>query len=92
MTGAPTAVPFGAFSATGPRDWSAITGASFTFVRLIVTVPLSDRFGEPLSVACTVRLKLGVVSKSSAAGVRTVTWPVAESIAKALPVFPAVIE
>ena len=54
-------------------------------------VPVLDSGGAPLSVACTVRLKVGVVSKSSAALLATVICPVPALIANAPPVFPAVM-
>src|SRR6187399_1712991 len=86
----PTAVPFALFSAR--LNVAAVTtGASFTLVRLIVIVLLPLRIGVPLSVAVTVRLKLGVVSKFNTALVATVMAPVAELIAKAPPVFPPVM-
>ena len=69
-----------------------MTGASLTLVRAIVTVAVSVRTGEPRSVAVTVRLNAGVLSKLSAAGVLTVIWPVLELIWKASPVLPPVME
>jgi len=65
-------------------------GASFSFVKWMVTVALPDRAGEPLSVTSTVRLKLGFVSRSSGAACATVICPVL-STSKAPPVFPCVI-
>ena len=62
-------------------------GASLTFVRFTVTVAVSVR--PPASVTCTVSVKLGVVSKSSAAALATVIAPVVGLIAKAPPVLPA---
>jgi hypothetical protein len=81
-------VPSAAFSSTA-KLWSLTTGASFALLRLIVTVAVSVRV--PVSSTWTVRAKLGVVSKSSAAWFATVISPVAASIAKAPPVLPAVI-
>ena len=86
----PTLVPFGAFSGTA-KVAGLTTGASLTSVRLTVIVAVPDIAGEPLSVTCTVRLNVGVVSKSSAAELATVITPVVASIAKAVPVFPPVI-
>ena len=67
----------------------AITGASLTSVRLTVTAAVSVR--PPASVTVTVRLKTGVVSKSSWVESLTVISPVAESIANAPPGSPPVI-
>ena len=64
------------------------TGASFTFVRLIVTVLLAVR--APASATCTVRLNVGVVSKSSLLESATVMIPAA-LIAKAPRLLPPVM-
>ena len=86
----PTTVPPGLFSAR-LNVAGVTTGASLTSVRVTVTVALPDRGGVPLSVAWTVRLKTGVVSKSRAAALATESWPLPGLIAKAPPVLPAVI-
>ncbi len=67
----------------------AIVGTSLTLVRLIVTVLLADRV--PSSVTVTVRLNVGVVSKSSLVVSATVMTP-ALLMAKAPELFPPVIE
>ena len=59
--------------------------------RVLPVVAGALRLGVPLSVAVTVRLKLGVVSKSTALEVATVIWPVVGWMAKAPPVLPPVI-
>ena len=86
----PTSVAFGLFSAAGKVAGFTV-GTSFAFVRLIVIVADALSGGAPLSVTCTVRPKLGVVSKSSAAAFATVISPVVGSIANAPPVLPPVI-
>ena len=67
-----------------------MTGVSLRSLRLIVTVAVS--VNAPVSSTWTVREKLGVVSKSRAAALLTVIWPLAALMAKALPVLPAVID
>src|SRR5215831_18146469 len=86
----PTALPLAALLFT-ENVWSLTTGASFTFVRFTVIVLLPNSCGTPLSVALTVRLKLGVVSKSNAVLLATVMAPVAALIVNALPVLPPVM-
>src|SRR5262245_39965708 len=86
----PTAAPFAASSAT-LKVPSLATGASLTSTMLTVIVAVPDSGGVPLSVTCTVRAKVGVASKSSAAPDATVIAPVDGLIANALPVLPAVI-
>ena len=54
-------------------------------------VAVLDIAVEPLSDTCTVKVKVGVVSKSRAALLATVIWPVLPLMAKAPPVLPAVI-
>jgi hypothetical protein len=84
-----TEVPIGAFSATAATPSLAV-GASLTSVIVIVTVVESESGTPPSSVAVTVRVKLGVASKSTAAWLATVIWPAA-SIANAPPVLPPVM-
>ena len=86
----PTAVPFAEFSGT-ENVAGLTTGGSLRSIRLTMIVPVPESAGVPSSVTCTVREKLGVVSKFSAALLATVIWPVVASIAKAPPVLPAVI-
>ena len=83
----PTVVPFAVFSGI-EKLWAEIVGASFTLVRLIVTVLLAVR--PPASATCTVRLNVGVVSKSSWLESATVITP-AELIAKAPRLLPPVM-
>ena len=66
----------------------AKTGASFTLVKLIVTVLVAVR--PPASVTCTVRPNVGVVSKSSLLELATVMTPAA-LIAKAPRLLPHVM-
>jgi hypothetical protein len=86
----PTLVPLALFSSTenGPPVGA---GSSLTSFKLTVTVADPVAGGVPSSVTSIVRLKVGVVSKSSAALSATVISPVAAPIAKAPPVLPAVI-
>ena len=84
----PTTVLLAEFSSTA-KLWSLTTGASLRSLRLTVTVAVS--VSVPESSTWTMRPKLGVVSKSSAAWLATVISPVAALIAKAPPVFPAVM-
>ena len=78
----PTTVPSPLFSARTKAASTAV-GASFTSVRLTVTAAVSVR--PPASVTVTVRLKTGVVSKSSWVESATVISPVAGSIENAPP-------
>ena len=74
----------------GPRLRNARQDqGSVTSLRSIVTVPSSVR--APKSTTCTVRLKVGVVSKSNAPWLFTVTSPLEALIAKASFVFPPVM-
>jgi hypothetical protein len=57
----PTAVPTALFSLTA-NVWFATTGGSLRLLRLTVIVFVPLAAGTPLSVTCTVRLKLGVAS------------------------------
>src|SRR4029453_17926238 len=66
-------------------------GGSLTLVTLMVTVVVPTRLPAPLSVAVTVKVKVGFVSKSTAAELATVISPVEGLIAKAPPVLPSVI-
>ena len=64
-------------------------GASFTSLRLTVMVALA--LNPPPSMTCTVKLKAGLVSKSSAALLATLIAPLLELITNALLVLPAVM-
>jgi hypothetical protein len=86
----PTGVPLAEFSGTVITA-SFATGASLTFDREITTCAVSLSGGAPLSVACTVRLNTGVVSKSSTLPSATVMAPVVGSMAKPPAALPAVI-
>ena len=83
----PTTVPFGLFSAR-LNVAGDTTGASLRSVRLIVTVASPERTGTPVSVTRTVRLNVGLVSKSTAATLATVICPEVGWIANAPPVLP----
>jgi hypothetical protein len=83
----PTTVPMATFSST-LKVWSFTTGASLALLRLMVIVFEPVRFGVPLSVTSTVRLNVGLVSKSTAAELATVISPVDALMANAPPVLP----
>ncbi len=83
-----TAVPLALFSSMATVA-SAIAGAlSLRLFRLTVIAAVSDSVP---SDAATVRVKLGLVSKSRAPLLATVMAPVAALIANAPPVLPAVM-
>ena len=73
----------------GETGTPVIVGASLTLVRFTVTVWLVDK--APPSCTDIVNEKLGVVSKSSADGVLTVSSPVVALIWNALFVLPPVM-
>src|SRR5688572_19649546 len=72
------------FSTTDAVPAEVTVGPSFALVRSIVIVAVSEAVEG--SVTVTVSEKLGVVSKSSAALLATVIWPLPPSIANAVPV------
>ncbi len=79
-----------ATSSVTPIDAGAVMeGASLTLFRLTVIVAVSVR--PPLSVTCTVRSKVGVVSRSSWPESRTVISPVSGSMSNAVAPVPPVI-
>ena len=57
----------------------------------MVMVAVSDILGVPLSVTCTFRVKLGVLSKSSCVESITVIWPEEPLMAKAVWPLPPVM-
>ena len=69
--------------------WSANCGTSLPSSTKTMTEVLADIGGVSLSVAVTDRAKTGVVSKSRAAALTTVIWPVWLSMAKAVQTVPA---
>ena len=83
-----TAVAFALFSSRATVASTMEGALSLRLFRFTVIAAVSLRVP---SLACTVRVKLGVVSKSTAALVATVMAPVAALIAKAPPVLPAVM-
>ena len=87
----PMSESFAAFSATlssaPSRSLIAVTASSLTLVRLIVTVASSN--SPPPSVTRTVSVNVGVISKSTTGGFRTMISPVPALMPNAPLVFPA---
>ncbi len=83
-----TAVALALFSSIATVASMMFGALSFRLLRLTVMAAVSLRLP---SLAVTVSVKLGVVSKSSAALLATVIAPVEASMANAPPVLPAVM-
>ena len=89
--GVPTTVPGPELSAI-VKVAASMTGGSFRFVTAMTTSMVADWVGVPSSVACTVSVNDGFVSKSTAAEAATAISPLEGSMANAPPVLPAMIE
>ena len=79
------------FESNVSAEGEVITGSSFASLRLIVIVAESDKEGVPSSVTCTIKVKLGVVSKSNWVTSATVISPVVLSMPNGVAPVPPVM-